>query len=42
MPVLDVLAALSLGGDPAAAGARDGPFSGDRAINASDTLARLR
>jgi 4-hydroxy-3-methylbut-2-enyl diphosphate reductase len=42
MPVLDVLAALSLGGDPATAGARPGPFSGDRAINASDTLAGLR
>jgi 4-hydroxy-3-methylbut-2-en-1-yl diphosphate reductase len=42
MPTLDVLAALSLGGDPVAAGGRGGPFSGDRTINASDTLARLR
>jgi 4-hydroxy-3-methylbut-2-enyl diphosphate reductase len=42
MPILDVVAALSLGGDPGVAGAPGGPFSGDRAINASDTLARLR
>ena len=42
MPVLDVVAALSLGGDPVAAGSRGGPFSRDRAIDASDTLARLR
>ena len=42
MPVLDVLAALSLGGDPVAASDRGGPFSRDRAIDASDTLARLR
>ena len=42
MPALDALAALSLGGDPAAATAPEGPFSRDRAIDASDTLSRLR
>jgi 4-hydroxy-3-methylbut-2-enyl diphosphate reductase len=42
MPAVDALAALSLGGSPPAAAARGGPFTGDRAVDASDTLARLR
>lgn len=42
MPALDALAALSSGGSPPAAAALGGVFTGDRAIDASDTLAGLR
>jgi 4-hydroxy-3-methylbut-2-en-1-yl diphosphate reductase len=42
MPALDALCALGVGGSPAAASARGGPFTGDRTVDASDTLARLR
>jgi 4-hydroxy-3-methylbut-2-enyl diphosphate reductase len=41
LPSLDAVAALLVGGDPAAARARGGPFSDDRAADASDVLARL-
>jgi 4-hydroxy-3-methylbut-2-en-1-yl diphosphate reductase len=41
MPALDVVAALVAGGDPVAARARGGPFSRDRAADASDVLAQL-
>jgi 4-hydroxy-3-methylbut-2-enyl diphosphate reductase len=42
MPALDALCALAVGGAPAAASALGGPFTGDRTVDASDTLARLR
>ncbi len=42
MAAVDVAVALSLGGNPAAAAALGGPFTGDRAVNASETLAGLR
>ncbi len=42
MPALDTAAALLLGGDPAAARALGGPFSGDRALDASRVLTSLR
>jgi 4-hydroxy-3-methylbut-2-enyl diphosphate reductase len=42
MPALDALCAFALGGDPATAAALGGSFTGDRAVDASDTLAGLR
>jgi 4-hydroxy-3-methylbut-2-enyl diphosphate reductase len=42
MPALDALAALATGGSPGAAAALGGPFSRDRSVDASDTLAGLR
>ena len=42
MPALDALVALATGGSPVAAAALGGPFSTDRAVDASDTLAGLR
>jgi len=41
VPALDGLAALVLGGDPAAARGRGGPFSDDRGVDASRVLADL-
>ena len=41
MPALDALVAIALGGDPAAARARGGAFSGDRSVAASDALEGL-
>jgi 4-hydroxy-3-methylbut-2-enyl diphosphate reductase len=41
MPALDALAAFVLGGDPAQARARGGPFSDDRSLDASQVLAGL-
>ncbi len=41
MPALDVLASFGLGGDPAVAAARPGPFASDRAAGASDALTTL-
>ncbi|HZJ25407.1 MAG TPA: 4-hydroxy-3-methylbut-2-enyl diphosphate reductase [Acidimicrobiia bacterium] len=38
VPSLDALVALCLGGDPTAPRGRDGPFSADRAVAASDAL----
>src|SRR2546426_432247 len=42
LPALDAVAALCLGGDPVAAAALGGPFTGDRVVDASDTLSDLR
>ena len=42
LPALDAVAALCLGGDPVAAAALGGPFTGDRVVDASDTLSGLR
>jgi len=42
MPALDAAAALLLGGDPAAAVALGGPFSGDRTLDASRVLASMQ
>ena len=42
LPALDAVAALCLGGNPAAAAALGGPFTGDRVVDASDTLSGLR
>jgi len=41
VPTLDSVAAFLLGGDPAAARARGGPFTEDRAVDASHALADL-
>jgi 4-hydroxy-3-methylbut-2-enyl diphosphate reductase len=41
VPALDVLAAFMLGGDPAAARARGGPFTSDRDADASLVLEKL-
>jgi 4-hydroxy-3-methylbut-2-enyl diphosphate reductase len=41
LPALDVVAAMLVGGDPAAARALGGPFADDRAADASDVLAGL-
>ncbi|HEY8217057.1 MAG TPA: 4-hydroxy-3-methylbut-2-enyl diphosphate reductase [Acidimicrobiia bacterium] len=41
LPTLDSVAALLLGGDPAAARTQGGPFTDDRGADASDVLARL-
>ena len=41
IPALDALAAFVLGGDPAAARARGGPFTDDRDVDASLVLAEL-
>jgi 4-hydroxy-3-methylbut-2-enyl diphosphate reductase len=41
LPTLDALVALTLGGDPAAARTRGGPFAADRDVAASDALAAL-
>ena len=42
MPALDAALALVLGGDPARAREHPGPFSDDRALDASQVLASLR
>jgi 4-hydroxy-3-methylbut-2-en-1-yl diphosphate reductase len=42
LPALDAVAALCLGGNPAAAAALGGQFTGDRVVDASDTLSGLR
>jgi 4-hydroxy-3-methylbut-2-enyl diphosphate reductase len=42
LPVLDTLAALLVGADPAASRALGGPFRDDRTVDASDVLAGLR
>jgi 4-hydroxy-3-methylbut-2-enyl diphosphate reductase len=41
IPALDAMAALLLGGDPVAARAPRGPFTDDRALDASNVLASL-
>ena len=41
VPALDAVAALLVGGDPAAGATRGGPFSDDRAADASAVLATL-
>ncbi len=42
LPVLDTLAALLVGADPAASRTLGGPFRDDRTVDASDVLAGLR
>ncbi len=41
MPVLDAAVAFTLGGDPHAASRAGGPFSEDRASDASNVLSAL-